>query len=158
VVDDGELQFPTFLERPDPIPRRSTFMTVLLMGFIALLVGGGTIGYSSGFFAGLAVIGKSGAVAPNVNRHEFYVKLKIGETAIIGGARSDCEQPPPPWDFVGPGLLKLKIGKLSDGGIGKRYSIACKSVVPTRAIKFTATQKGREQFMLYSDRTTIDVQ
>ena len=133
-------------------------MVLGVISAIGLLTLGVGLGYTSGFFRGVALIGKSGAVGPETNRHEFYVKLKVGNSAIISGARSNCGEAPPPWDRVGPGLMKLKIGTLSDGGIGKRYSISCKGMVPTRAIKFTATHKGREEFMLYSDRTIIDVQ
>jgi hypothetical protein len=137
------------------LPRAVGITTAVLIFILASGVG---FGFSSGFFQSVAAIGKSEQADIGRIRHQFYVKLKIGESAIIHGARSKCGHQPAPWEKILTRLPKLKTGTFSDGGMGSRYSRSCNGLTPARAVKFTATQKGHEEFSLFGDRTTIDVE
>jgi hypothetical protein len=133
-------------------------ITVMVGLFIAIVGLGVGFGYTSGFFQGVAAIGQAEKLGVGRIRHQFYVKLKIGESAIIHGARSRCGEQPAPFEKILSGLPKLRTGIFSDGGMGSRYSRSCNGITPARAVKFTATQKGHEEFSLFGDRTTIDVE
>jgi hypothetical protein len=111
------------------LPRAVGITTAVLIFILASGVG---FGFSSGFFQSVA--------------------------AIIHGARSKCGHQPAPWEKILTRLPKLKTGTFSDGGMGSRYSRSCNGLTPARAVKFTATQKGHEEFSLFGDRTTIDVE
>lgn len=83
--------------------------------------------------------------------------LRVGESAVVHGSRGRCGEQPPSWDEVFTGLPRLSAGTWSDGGIGIRVSRACGGGTPARAVVFTATHPGEEQFMLYDDPITIRV-
>lgn len=86
------------------------------------------------------------------------VSLRIGESSVIHGARSDCGERAPDWETTQLKLPTLPIGTWSDGGEGKRYSRACGGPTPARGVVFTATRPGLEQFLLYGDSVTIHVE
>lgn len=72
-------------------------------------------------------------------------RLQPGGSEVIYGARGEsCSSGAPSLDWVLAEAFDPaksappQHGTLSDGGIGKRYSAACKKDVPTRLIRYTA--------------------
>lgn len=86
------------------------------------------------------------------------VTVKVGDAIIIHGARGNDCGPAPDWEVTRKLLPELTTGKLSDGGVGTRFSRQCDGLVAARAILFTATTLGTEQTALYGDPITIHVQ
>jgi len=90
--------------------------------------------------------------------HRPYLSLNVGDSAIIHGARAgECGGPAPAWDYVEVRLPVLQTGTFSDGGTGRRSSRFCKGMTAARAIKFTATGPGEDEFLLYGDFIKIVV-
>lgn len=87
-----------------------------------------------------------------------YTRLSVGQSAVIHGKRGRCGQNPPEWAEVMPLLPRLDVGKWSDGGIGYRESNACQGPTPARAVIFTAVKSGGAEFLLFHDKTKIEVQ
>lgn len=87
-----------------------------------------------------------------------HTVLKVGQSTVIHGARGRCGEQPPPWETAFHRLPPLSIGIWSDGGVGYRISNSCGGPTPARAIVFTATVAGDEQFYLYEDPVTIRVE
>lgn len=85
------------------------------------------------------------------------VSVKVGESAIIHGARGNDCGPAPSWESAKLLLPELVTGTLTDGGVGTRVSRQCGGRVPARAILFTATRPGTEQISLYGDDIVIRV-
>ncbi len=85
------------------------------------------------------------------------VSVKVGETAIIHGARGNDCGPAPSWESAELLLPELVTGTLTDGGVGTRVSRQCGGRIPARAILFTATTAGTEQISLYGDDIVIRV-
>jgi len=85
------------------------------------------------------------------------VSVKVGESAIIHGARGNNCGPAPTWESAKLLLPELVTGTLTDGGVGTRVSRQCGGRVPARAILFTATRPGTEQISLYGDDIVIRV-
>lgn len=86
------------------------------------------------------------------------VALKVGQTAVIHGARGNqCGQPAPSWEKLASTLPTPATGKLSDGGEGVRFSQRCGGETPARAIRFSATTPGSEQIKLFGDPIRIEV-
>jgi len=85
------------------------------------------------------------------------VSVKVGESAIIHGARGNECGPAPSWESAKLLLPELVTGTLTDGGVGTRVSRQCGGRIPARAILFTATQPGIEQISLYGDNIVIRV-
>ena len=85
------------------------------------------------------------------------VSVKVGESAIIHGARGNECGPAPSWESAKLLLPELVTGTLTDGGVGTRVSRQCGGRVPARAILFTATTVGTEQISLYGDDIVIRV-
>lgn len=147
-----------------PVPLAGRFSRIgprAVVGLAAaalVIVAVGGFLYFSDTFYGLAAIGRDVKEGPATIRHQFYVSLKVGETALIHGARADCGEAPPPWEKVGPGLPELTTGEFFDGGLGKRFSRACGGLTPARAVMFRATAPGKDQFRLFGDLTTIEVE
>ncbi|SEL60390.1 hypothetical protein SAMN05443999_106200 [Roseovarius azorensis] len=87
-----------------------------------------------------------------------HTVVKTGQSVVIHGERSLCGEQPPPWEAVAHNLPSLAIGVWSDGGVGFRISNSCGGPTPARAVVFTATRSGEEQFYLYADPVTIRVE
>lgn len=85
------------------------------------------------------------------------VSVKVGESAVIHGARGNECGPAPSWESARLLLPEIVTGRLTDGGIGTRQSRQCGGRVPARAILFTATNAGTEQISLYGDDIVIRV-
>lgn len=85
------------------------------------------------------------------------VSIRVGESTIIHGARGNDCGPAPTWEEATPLLPTLVTGRLSDGGVGTRYSRQCGGRTPARAVLFTATSEGAEQINLYGDDIVIRV-
>lgn len=85
------------------------------------------------------------------------VSVKVGESAIIHGARGNECGEAPTWESAKLLLPELVTGTLTDGGVGTRQSRQCGGRVPARAILFTATRPGTEQISLYGDDIVIRV-
>ncbi|GAB4168772.1 MAG: hypothetical protein OHK0024_04240 [Thalassobaculales bacterium] len=87
-----------------------------------------------------------------------FVRLKVGDSAVIHGRRADnCGEQPPSWEDVLGELPDVPSGEWSDGGIGLRVSRACKGATPARAVVFTALRPGSHMIVLYDDPVTIIV-
>lgn len=84
--------------------------------------------------------------------------VRIGDGLIIHGARGKCGEQPPEWEKVRMKLPELQTGKLTDGGLGTRYSRQCGGRTPARAILFTGTAPGVEKFSLYGDVIAVRVE
>ncbi len=98
-----------------------------------------------------------GSYAGVVAEYVRNVSLKVGESAIIHGARGNECGPAPSWESAKLLLPELVTGTLTDGGVGTRNSRQCGGRVPARAILFTATRVGTEQTSLYGDDIVIRV-
>lgn len=112
-------------------------------------------------FAVLGVVlaggaGSFGAVAQEIP-YRKTITLKVGETAVIHGARGECGKPAPEWSQVIRKLPPVALGSFSDGGLGERKSRSCGGPTPARAIRFTATKAGAEQILVEQDPITITV-
>lgn len=85
------------------------------------------------------------------------ISIKVGESAIIHGARGNECGDAPTWESAKLLLPELVTGTLTDGGVGTRVSRQCGGRIPARAILFTATSPGTEQISLYGDDIVIRV-
>jgi hypothetical protein len=88
---------------------------------------------------------------------EFTV-MKLGQSEVIHGARGRCGEAPPSFDDVLGHLPELAFGRWFDGGVGYRVSRSCGGRTPARAVVFTATAVGEEEFYLFEDPVTIRVE
>lgn len=86
------------------------------------------------------------------------VTLKVGQSAVIHGARGACGEQPPPWNAARWELPPLYIGAWSDGGVGYRISRACDGPTPVRGIVFTAINPGKESIVIFNDPVVISVE
>ena len=85
------------------------------------------------------------------------VSLKVGQSIILKGVRGGCNDRRAPSFSRLNRLPRPRTGRLSDGGAGKVRSTSCNKIVPARAIRFTATKKGKERITIYRDRISITV-
>ncbi|MGS1093599.1 hypothetical protein ACVCNR_03325 [Aquamicrobium terrae] len=79
------------------------------------------------------------------------VAMKLGESRPIYAERSDCGKLPRDWELVESDLPVLRTGTFSDGGLARRFSKFCQGLTPARAIVFTATATGVEEFEIQGD-------
>jgi hypothetical protein len=86
------------------------------------------------------------------------VTLKIGQSIILKGVRSSCGKPADGWSNIAKKLPKSKTGEFSNGGTGTVVSDRCGGPTPGRAVKFTATAKGKERLRIYDDSFSVTVQ
>ena len=85
------------------------------------------------------------------------VTLKVGQSAIVHGARGECGKQPRSWAEGSKRLPKPMTGFFSNGGMGLRNSSKCKGPTPAVAIRFTATKVGTEIITLFGDKINITV-
>lgn len=86
-----------------------------------------------------------------------HASMEVGESLIIHGDRGDCGKPPPNWEYVLTRLPVSRIGTFSDGGIVRRNSNFCRGETPARAVTFTATRPGIEEFLVLGDVMRVTV-
>lgn len=79
------------------------------------------------------------------------IEMKLGETRIIHAERGDCGRLPRDWPVVLAHLPHVRTGTFSDGGLARRFSKFCQGLTPARAIRFTATAAGVEEFEIQGD-------
>lgn len=79
------------------------------------------------------------------------VTMKLGESRPIYAERGDCGKLPREWPLVEADLPQARTGTFSDGGLARRYSKFCQGLTPARAIVFTATRPGVEEFEIQGD-------
>ncbi|MEO3997669.1 hypothetical protein [Mesorhizobium sp. CAU 1732] len=84
-------------------------------------------------------------------------RIAVGESRIIHSERGDCGKLPRDWPDVANSLPVTQTGTFSDGGLARRNSKFCKGETPARAIVFTATQAGVEEFLIQGDFFRITV-
>jgi len=77
--------------------------------------------------------------------------MKVGESRPIYAERGDCGKLPRDWPLLEADLPTLGTGTFSDGGLARRYSKFCQGLTPARAIVFTATRPGVEEFEIQGD-------
>lgn len=130
----------------------------------SLLVSGGAVAGALGAAAlGLSSVQKDEPADPVASYEGIIaeyvrnVSVKVGESAIIHGARGNECGDAPSWESAKLLLPELVTGTLTDGGVGTRVSRQCGGRIPARAILFTATQPGIEQISLYGDDIVIRV-
>ncbi len=141
-------KMPTQIEKPRRQSFVSIFVVVMTIGFAAASIWN----WRSGEY-GDPVASYEGVVADYVRN----VSIKVGETAIIHGARGNDCGPAPAWESAKLLLPDLVTGTLTDGGVGTRVSRQCGGRIPARAILFTAMEPGTEQISLYGDDIVIRV-
>lgn len=130
---------------------------------LPLFVGGVVVAGALGIAALVSSYGYQDATDPVatyegiIAEYVRNVSLKIGESAIIHGARGNDCGPAPSWESAKLLLPELVTGTLTDGGVGTRVSRQCGGRVSARAILFTATKVGTEQTSLYGDDIMIRV-
>jgi hypothetical protein len=131
---------------------------------LPLAVGGGVLVAVMGAAALVMSYGRQDEPADPVASYEGIVaeyvrnvSVKVGESAIIHGARGNECGDAPSWESAKLLLPELMTGILTDGGVGTRVSRQCGGRIPARAILFTATQVGVEQISLYGDDIVIRV-
>lgn len=83
--------------------------------------------------------------------------IKVGQTIVLKGVRSDCGAAARSFKQIAGYLPSSKLGTFSDGGVGTVQSRSCGGPTPARAVRFTATAKGRESFTIAGDDFTITV-
>ncbi|MGL4497036.1 MAG: hypothetical protein ACRCXM_01280 [Beijerinckiaceae bacterium] len=87
------------------------------------------------------------------------VTLKIGQSAILNGARANqCGAPAPDWATVRTWLPPTDLGTFADAGLQKKFSDSCRGEVAVRAVRFTARKTGSERMRLFGDQLTVSVQ
>lgn len=79
------------------------------------------------------------------------VTMKVGDMRPIYAERGDCGKLPRDWEMVESDLPSLRTGTFSDGGLARRFSKFCQGLTPARAIVFTATTPGVEEFEIQGD-------
>lgn len=79
------------------------------------------------------------------------ITMKRGETRPIYAVRGDCGELPKDWADLLPDLPETRTGSLSDGGLARRHSKFCQGLTPARAIRFTASVVGTEEFEIQGD-------
>lgn len=139
---------PALLSR-EGLGRRRFSMLQAMLGGIVLLAAGATAGSlitASGWrpWAGPA------DHAPIVPFNPV-VTMKVGDTRPIYAERGDCGKLPRDWELVESDLPALRTGTFSDGGLARRFSKFCQGLTPARAIVFTATTPGIEEFEIQGD-------
>ena len=137
---------------PDVAPSRR--MPRLLATGSAALLGAAVLGIALWPRIAPDPVGSYEGIAADYVRN---VSTRVGEATIIHGARGNDCGPAPAWEVARELLPDLVTGTLSDGGVGTRHSRQCGGRVPARAILYTATQAGTEQFSLYGDDIVIRV-
>jgi hypothetical protein len=118
-------------------------------------------GLASAYVSGVLTGGHGRAVDESVVpriRPMLVVDAKVGESYIVHGMRSDCDNKLPEWDNIEDVLPKISTGVFSDGGVGFRYSRSCDGNTLARAIRFTAKKPGREEIVMFGDSIVIEVQ
>lgn len=102
-------------------------------------------------------IGCASADAKDIG-YRKYVTLKVGQSAVLKGVRSGCEEKvAPTWNRIRSRLPKSRTGAFSDGGAGTVRSKSCKGRVPARAVRFTAKTPGTETLVIYNDGVRVTV-
>lgn len=79
------------------------------------------------------------------------ITMKLGDTRPIYAVRGDCGELPEDWSQMLLRLPFVRTGTLSDGGLARRHSKFCQGLTPARAINFTATAAGTEEFEIQGD-------
>lgn len=137
------------------LPRKSRWPLVVVGVIVAVVLGAAALVLSAGQQDEMTdpVASYEGVVAEYVR----HVSIKVGESAIIHGARgNECDEAPT-WESAKLLLPELVTGKLTDGGVGTRQSRQCGGRVAARAILFTAISPGTEHISLYGDDIVIRV-
>ena len=83
--------------------------------------------------------------------------IAVGESRIIHAERGDCGKLPRDWPDVAGALPVSQTGTFSDGGLARRNSKFCNGETPARAIVFSATQAGVEEFLIQGDFFRVTV-
>lgn len=79
------------------------------------------------------------------------VNMKVGDARPIYAERGDCGKLPRDWHLLASDLPALRTGTFSDGGLARRFSKFCQGLTPARAIVFTASAPGIEEFEIQGD-------
>ena len=100
-----------------------------------------------------------GGPADNAPMYSYTpeVQLTVGETRVIHAERGDCGKLPRDWPAVEGALPVSQTGVFADGGLARRNSKFCNGVTPARAILFTATAPGVEEFLIQGDFFKVTV-
>lgn len=96
------------------------------------------------------------AAAQNIP-YKASVTIAVGKSMVLKGVRGPCGGPAPSWDQVGAKLPKTTLGRFSDGGVGTVVSRSCNGTTAARGVRFTATAKGAESFVIFDDPISITV-
>lgn len=128
---------------------------------LALAVGGISAGLWAARTPAVAPLPPEGPPVIDMTGERIYwrelTEIAVGQSAVIHGKRGRCAEQPPSWEEVLSDLPYLATGVWSDGGVGHRSSRACGGTTPARAVVFTATIPGEENFLLFDDPITLRV-
>lgn len=91
------------------------------------------------------------AAAAPLFTYQPEFEIALGETRTIYAERGDCGKLPRAWQETAAELPVSLTGTFSDGGLARRNSKFCKGITPARAIVFTATTPGVEEFRIQGD-------
>lgn len=135
------------------MPRNISVIIGLLLGLMSFAV--------SAYAASEADLVASGEEAevnddPSDNEIQFYrnVTVKVGESVVIHGMRSDCGQVP---DRVNWTDGQTQLGTLTLGKPGVRRSRSCGGMTPAIEVVFTAKTVGGEDVTIFGDTISIIV-
>lgn len=104
----------------------------------------------------LLPVGGAGAYAAEIP-YKPHVSLTVGKTAVLKGVRGQCGKAPPSWAQIKGSLPATTLGTFSDGGVGTVRSSRCGGITPARAVRFTATKAGRQNFTIFDDAFAVTV-
>lgn len=118
---------------------------------------------SAALVVGLSVLAfASVAQADSSNKVKYRksITLKVGQAAIVHGARGECGQLPNKADLarnkknLDP---KLKTGHIAFGKPGVRKSLSCNGWTPVYETIFVADKPGKETVKIHGDKVRITV-
>lgn len=79
------------------------------------------------------------------------ITMKVEENRPIYAVRGECGELPAEWSELVFDLPTVRTGTFSDGGLARRHSKFSQGLTPARAIHFSATESGVEEFEIQGD-------
>ena len=113
-----------------------------------------TANWQGEFGATLGWVEKTAFSGENVIGLYGTVEMRVGERRVIHGLRGKCGTEP---DAAKWREESTKLGVMTSGSIGLRYSGRCGGTTPAIEIVFNALREGSEQISLFGDLININV-
>ena len=111
------------------------------------------------FLTGFATLALAVPASAGDFQYRRDVTLSVGQSIVLKGVRSgECSTTEPPaWNNVKGKLPASTLGTFSDGGAGTVQSNSCGKRVAARGVKFKASRKGEERFVVFDDAIRVTV-